>query len=136
MYDTGPHIARIAALVKQTGARTVLDFWCGTFAESDGLVANTAFAHELGRAIPDVDVTSYDPDICGGLSLVPHDGVVVLDAFREIDDPAWAEHAWAEVADHARLFIYAALHPNGGRPRDWWIKAAPHFAGIIEVAFV
>jgi len=131
-----PHVRTIARLVRETGARTILDYGSGKaslYQDSPHHPPGSRF--KVMEAWGGAEVTCYDPgyepyaeDYQGS-----YDGVVATDVLEHIpeDDIAWV---LGELFGQARLFVYAVatcypakkLLPDGEnahctiKPPDWW----------------
>lgn len=125
--STRKHVVEIAALVKQTSAKTMLDYGSGK-----GMQYLSSRVHEYwGVALP----YCYDPGV-RGLHKKPKgrfDVVVCVDVLEHIPELLIEETA-AELFGYARKGLYAhvalspahKMLPDGRnahvtlKPRDWW----------------
>lgn len=130
------HIEPVARLVREAGARTILDYGSG----KAGLYRDSP-EHEPGSRYKVMDgwdgvtVTCYDPgyEPFAAPYEAAYDGVITTDVLEHIpeEDVAWVLD---EVFGHARKFVYAAAacDPAGKRlpdgnnahctvqPPEWW----------------
>lgn len=128
-----PHVDDIAALVRDTGAKTLLDYGCGK-----GAQYSEAKVHERwGGIMP----TRYDPGI-GEFSEYPSgefDGVICTDVLEHVEDP---DHVLGELFRLACKFVFLSIScvpskkgkvlPDGRplhiqvHPPEWWRPKIEH----------
>jgi len=130
------HIEPIARLVRETGARTILDYGSGK-----AVLYRDSPAHEPGSRYKvmagwdDVTITCYDPghEPFAAPYEAAYDGVITTDVLEHIpeEDIPWVLD---EIFGHTRKFVYgaAACHsaqkrlPDGSnahctvQPPEWW----------------
>lgn len=137
-YSIGPYIDRIAELVRESGASTMLDYGCGK-----GLQYSERGWHAAWGFMP----TLYDPAVPGldTKPLMPFDAVVCIDVLEHVPEDE-IDAVIAELARLARLLCFvtvccrpakkAKCLPDGRnvhvtlKPREWWFEklAAGSFA--------
>lgn len=139
----GDHVARVATLVRDYQAQTILDYGSGKaqlYEPFPGEAANSRF--KTMYAWGGARVTCYDPGYApfSGPIAEQYDGVISTDVLEHIadDDIPWV---FDELFRHARRFVFAVaasfvaskILPNGEnahvtlQPASWWhehIKAA------------
>lgn len=131
-----PHVRTIGRLIRETGARTVLDYGSGKAS-----LYQDSPRHPPGSRFKVMDlwgevlVTCYDPGykpFAGDYEAV-YDGVIATDVLEHIpeEDIDWV---LGELFGHARRFVYAVATcyaakkqlPDGAnahctiKPPDWW----------------
>lgn len=143
-YSIKSHVKAIAALIEQTGAKTLLDFGCG----KGWQYTKTRVHEQWGGILP----TLYDPAVYPFWDRPEgkFDGVLNIDVMEHVPE-AFVDEVLADILSYANKFAFFNIStfyakkflPDGRnmhltvKSEEWWSERLARLAPdiIIEVAF-
>lgn len=143
-----PYVQSIRALIKASGAISLLEYGAGTLAQYSTPVA---FGNVLYPSLQDYwgtqDISAYEPSISGfdTLPAGPFDGVLCADLLTRIppQDAPWVVH---ELCARGQRFVFARIVSNGEaiatdadptlRTAAWWVGVFECIASQYGIAYL
>ena len=120
-----PYLKDIGDLIRQTKAKTVLDYGCGKAQFSRGMNYADLWGVSLSMYDPAVDMFSMRPE-------GRFDGVICTDVLEHVENPEWVIQ---DIFSYATRFVFLSisckpadktfadgtnLHINV-HPKEWWL---------------
>lgn len=143
-----PYLRTIHALIKASGAKSLLEYGAGTLTQ---YATPIAFGGVLYGSVQDYwgtqDISAYEPSIAGfdTLPIGPFDGVLCADLLTRIppQDAPWVVH---ELCARTQRFVFARVLSNGDvsvanadttlRTAAWWVGLFECIASQYGIAYL